>query len=186
MISDKDFKGLLFAPFTAFAVFPLSNKASTASWSILFSFLIMISGASSSVNLFNLLFLLITLLYKSLTSETANFPPSSDTRGLKSGGKTGSWVNIIHSGLFPEFKKFSTTFNLLIIVFLFASDFVEPISSFKIVNNSNKSIVSNKSLTICPPMLASKPVCSNKSAIVLYCSSFKISYFSTFLVFSLS
>ncbi len=123
----------------------------------------MISGASSSVSLFSLLFLLITLLYKSFTSETANLPPSRATSGLKSGGRTGSFVNIIHSGLLPDFKKFSTTLSLLISVFLFASDFVAPISSLSLTNNSNKSIVSSKSLTIVPPISASKPVCSECS-----------------------
>ena len=45
------------------------NRAST--------FLTMISGAPSSNNLFNLLFLFITLLYKSFKSDVANLPPSN-------------------------------------------------------------------------------------------------------------
>ena len=81
---------------------PLSNNASTDSCNILFSFLTIISGAFKSINLFNLLFLLITLLYKSFKSEVANLPPSRGTNGLSSGGITGIHVKIIHSGLFPD------------------------------------------------------------------------------------
>ena len=60
------------------------------------------SGAFKSKSLFNLLFLFITLLYKSLRSEVANLPPSRGTNGLNSGGITGTEVRIIHSGLFPD------------------------------------------------------------------------------------
>ena len=79
----------------------------------------MMSGAPSSNNLFNLLFLFITLLYKSFKSEVANLPPSNCTIGLKSGGITGIASRIIHSGLFPDFLNASTTSNLLIVLTLF-------------------------------------------------------------------
>ena len=73
----------------------------------------MISGAFNSNSLFNLLFLLITLLYKSFKSDVANLPPSSGTKGLKSGGKTGKTFIIIHSGLLPESLKASSNFKRL-------------------------------------------------------------------------
>ena len=60
------------------------------------------SGALISINRFSLLFLMITLLYKSFKSDVANLPPSSGTRGLNSGGITGITFTIIHSGLFSE------------------------------------------------------------------------------------
>ena len=74
----------------------------------------MISGAPSSSNLFNLLFLFITLLYKSFKSDVANLPPSNCTIGLKSGGITGTTFITIHSGLFPDFLNASTVSNLFI------------------------------------------------------------------------
>ena len=72
------------------------------------------SGAFKSINLFNLLFLLITLLYRSFRSEVANLPPSSGTKGRSSGGITGIVVKIIHSGLLPDVIKDSINFNLFI------------------------------------------------------------------------
>ena len=55
----------------------------------------MISGALRSINLFNLLFLLITLLYKSFRSLVANLPPSRGTKGRSSGGITGTVERLI-------------------------------------------------------------------------------------------
>ena len=101
--SDKDFKGLLASVFTAEDFLVLSKSESTDSCSILFSFRKITSGALISTNLFNLLFLIITLLYKSFKSEVANLPPSSGTKGLSSGGITGITFKIIHSGLFTLF-----------------------------------------------------------------------------------
>ncbi|CAI8354840.1 MAG: Uncharacterised protein [Flavobacteriaceae bacterium] len=73
----------------------------------------MTSGALISTSLFNLLFLIITLLYKSFKSEVANLPPSNGTKGLNSGGITGMAFIIIHSGKFSLCKlaslKDSTT-----------------------------------------------------------------------------
>ena len=93
------------------------------------------SGALKSISLFNLLFLLITLLYKSFKSDVANLPPSSGTKGLNSGGITGTTSKIIHSGLGPEDKKDSTNFNLLTNFFLFNSEDVCSRSSL-IFSNS--------------------------------------------------
>ena len=64
-------------PVTGLPLLPLSIRASTASCNILFSFLTIISGAPKSKSFFNLLFLFITLLYKSFKSEVANLPPSN-------------------------------------------------------------------------------------------------------------
>ena len=81
------------------------------------------SGAFRSKSLFNLLFLFITLLYKSFKSEVANLPPSKGTKGLNSGGITGTVVGIIHSGLFPELINDSINFNLLIVLSSVTLDF---------------------------------------------------------------
>ena len=154
IISLKDLSGRLFAPFTAFARRPLSKSASTASWSILFSLRMIISGASSSISLFKRVLRLITRRYKSLTSLTANLPPSSATKGRKSGGKTGKFVIIIHSGRFgvessisPEllFKKFSTTFKRLMMLFFLASLFVAFISLLSWLKRLTRSKFASKS-----------------------------------------
>ena len=118
-MSDKDLSSLLFCVTTGFPLLPLSINASTASCNILFSFFITISGAFIEINFFNLVFLLITLLYKSFKSDVANLPPSNCTIGLKSAGITGKTVRIIHSGLFPECTKSLVIFNLLTNFFLF-------------------------------------------------------------------
>ncbi|MNT27502.1 hypothetical protein D3C72_1631370 [compost metagenome] len=120
-MSDNDFNGLFPAPVTGLPLLPLSINASTDSCNILFSFLTMISGAPSSNNLFNLLFLFITLLYKSFKSDVANLPPSNCTIGLSSGGITGIALIIIHSGLLLDNLNDSTVSNLLTSFILFCS-----------------------------------------------------------------
>ena len=60
-MSERDLSGRLPGPVTGRPRRPLSNKASTASWSILFSLLMMIPGAPRSNSLFNRLFRFITL-----------------------------------------------------------------------------------------------------------------------------
>ena len=87
------------------------------------------SGALRSSNLFSLLFLFMTLLYKSLRSEVANLPPSKGTKGLRSGGKIGKTSRTIHSGLLPDSLNDLSNFNLLANFLSFASDFVKGISS---------------------------------------------------------
>ena len=87
----------------------------------------MISGALNSSNLLSLLFLLMTLLYKSLRSEVANLPPSRGTKGLKSGGKTGRTSRIIHSGLLLDERKPFKIFKRLDNFFILASLLVPSI-----------------------------------------------------------
>ena len=118
-ISESDFSALLPGPVTARPRLPLSISASTASWSILFSFLTMISGAPRSRSLRRRLFLLMILLYRSLRSDVANLPPSSCTIGLISGGITGITFMIIHSGLFSDVLNASITSSLLMILVRF-------------------------------------------------------------------
>ena len=135
-MSASDFRGLLFVPVITLPLLPLSRRASTLSWSILFSFLTIISGALSSSRRFNLLFLLITLLYRSLRSEVAKRPPSRGTKGLRSGGRTGRTLIIIHSGLFPDSLNASNNFNRLDNFFNFVSEFVRGTSSLIILISS--------------------------------------------------
>src|SRR6476661_3537166 len=74
----------------------------------------MISGAFSSISRLSRLLRLITRRYRSFRSEVAKRPPSSCTIGRRSGGITGSMVRIIHSGLLPLLRKFSTTRSRLV------------------------------------------------------------------------
>ena len=153
-MSAKDLRGLFPVPVITLPLLPLSNKASTASCSIRFSFLTIISGALNSINLFNRLFLLITLRYRSLRSDVANLPPSSGTKGLSSGGITGITVKIIHSGLFPELIKFSTSFNLLIVLSSATLEVVVFKTSLNLSLSAGKSIAANTSLIASAPIPA--------------------------------
>ena len=139
-MSANDFNGLLLVPVITLPRLPLSRSASTLSWSILFSLRTIISGAPRSSNLLSLLFLLITLLYKSFKSDVANRPPSSGTNGLKSGGSTGRTFIIIHSGLLPESLKASNSLSLFDNFFSLVSEFVFGTSSLIILISSSRSI----------------------------------------------
>ena len=130
-MSASDLRGLLFVPVIARPLLPLSSRASTDSCNILFSFLTIISGAFSSSNLLSLLFLLITLLYKSFRSDVANLPPSNGTKGLRSGGNTGKTLRIIHSGLLPDLINDSMSLRRLMFLLFFACDLVLAISSLR-------------------------------------------------------
>ena len=118
-ISDRDFRARLPGPVTGRPLRPLSIRASTASCSILFSFLTIISGAPSSRSLFRRLFLLMILLYRSFRSDVAKRPPSSCTMGRRSGGMTGIVSMIIQAGEFPDSRKASMTSSRLITRALF-------------------------------------------------------------------
>ena len=111
-----------------------------------------ISGAFSSIRRLSRLFLFITLLYKSLRSEVANRPPSNGTRGLSSGGMTGTIVIIIHSGLFPELKNASTTFNLFASFIGFSSEVDSSISTLKSSASFSRSSPINRSLIASAPI----------------------------------
>ena len=152
---------------------PLSNNASTDSWSILFSFLTIMSGALRSNSLFNLLFLLITLRYKSFRSEVAKRPPSKGTRGLNSGGITGSTFKTIHSGLIFEFLKPSITFILFSIFFFLVSDDVASLSSTSFSISASKLILDNISWTASAPIPCLKESSPNWSIASSNSSSFK-------------
>src|SRR5918994_11791 len=112
-MSDSDFSGRLLAPVITRPRRPLSNRASTDSWSMRFSLRTMMSGARSSIRRFNRLLRLITRRYRSLRSEVAKRPPSSGTSGRSSGGITGTTSRIIHSGLLLDFRNASTTLRRL-------------------------------------------------------------------------
>ena len=114
------------------------------------------SGAPSSNKRLRRLFLLIILRYKSFKSEVAKRPPSSCTIGRRSGGMTGTTSIIIHSGLFPEPRKASTTSRRLIILAFFC-----PVASFKLAFNSlasaSKSIAWSSSFMDSAPIPTRKP-----------------------------
>ena len=63
-MSERDFSGRLAAPFTTRFFLELSNRASTASCSIRFSFLMMMSGALRASSLFRRLLRLMTRRYE--------------------------------------------------------------------------------------------------------------------------
>src|SRR5690606_11554048 len=110
-LSDKDFNGLFASVFTALDLRELSNNESTDSCNIRFSFLKITSGAFISIKRFKRLLRIITLRYKSFKSEVAKRPPSRGSKGLNSGGITGTIFITIHSGRFRFFEalKDSTT-----------------------------------------------------------------------------
>ena len=116
-MSESDFKARLPSDLTAFTFLELSNKESTASCNIRFSFLKITSGALMSIKRLRRLLRMITRRYKSFKSEVAKRPPSNGTNGLNSGGITGTMRTTIHSGRFSirvlASRKASTTFNLL-------------------------------------------------------------------------
>src|SRR5919107_1340637 len=89
-MSERDLRARLPGPVTGRPRRPLSNRASTASWSIRFSLFTMISGAPRSSRRFRRLLRLITRRYRSFRSEVAKRPPSSCTIGRRSGGMTGT------------------------------------------------------------------------------------------------
>ena len=155
-MSERDFNARFPGPVTGRPRRPLSINASTASWSIRFSFRTMISGAPSSRRRFRRLFRLIILRYKSFRSDVAKRPPSSWTMGRRSGGITGITDIIIHSGRLPEPLKDSTTSSLLIILALFC-----PVDSFKPLRSSSVSF--SKSILFKSSSTASAPMPTRKS-----------------------
>ena len=98
----------------------------------------------------------MTLRYKSFKSEVANLPPSKGTRGLSSGGITGTTSRIIHSGLEPDSIKDSTSLSLLTNFFLLISEPV-LISSSRIL-----TISSFKSISVRIFFIASAPIETSK------------------------
>ena len=117
------------------------------------------------------MFLFITLLYKSFKSEVANLPPSNGTKGLNSGGITGTEVKIIHSGLLPEFINDSISFNLLIVLSSVTLDLI----SFRDSLNFNCSFFRSKltriSLTASAPIPAENASSPNSSCALINASS---------------
>jgi hypothetical protein len=97
-MSLSDFSGRLLEPTTGRARRPLSIRASTASCSSRFSWLMIDSGAWISMIFFRRLLRLMMRRYRSLRSEVAKRPPSSWTIGRSSGEMTGTTSRIIHSG----------------------------------------------------------------------------------------
>jgi len=138
----------------------------------------MISGAPSSNNLFNLLFLFITLLYKSFKSDVANLPPSNWTIGLRSGGITGTTFITIHSGLFPDCKNASTVSNLFI-NFAFLCSLAFSISFSIWAVNFAKSISSNNFLIASAPISALNDFLPYFSSASWYSFSVNIWHFSS-------
>ena len=139
----------------AFDILPLYIRASTDCWSILFSFLTMTSGAPKSINFFNRLFLLMTLLYKSFKSVVANRPPSICIIGLSSGGITGTASIIIHDGRLLDSMRFLTIWRRFLSFITRALDFGRSLSSSWISTMMpSKSNLFNNILTASAPVLA--------------------------------
>src|ERR1700760_4704406 len=112
-MSDRDFSGRLPGPVTGRPRRPLSNRLSTASWSMRFSLFTMISGAPRSSSLFSRLFRLMTRRYRSLRSLVANRPPSSWTIGRRSGGMTGMQSRTMPPGELRVLRNALTTLSRL-------------------------------------------------------------------------
>ena len=151
-MSASDLSARLLAPVIALPRRPLSNKESTASWSMRFSLRAMISGAFSSNRRRKRLLRLITRRYRSFKSDVAKRPPSSGTNGRKSGGSTGSTSKTIHSGLIPDFLNASSNFNRLVFFLIFSSEPLGSLRSFSI--EPSMSMLCSKSLIPSAPILA--------------------------------
>ena len=164
-MSARDFRGRLLEPVMARPRRPLSNSASTASCNMRFSLRTMMSGALRSSRRFRRLFRLITRRYRSLRSEVAKRPPSSGTRGRRSGGSTGNTFITIHSGLFPEPWKASMSFKRLDSFLILVSEFVCGISSRRTLISSFRSSWVSRSKIASAPIFATKssPYCSSAS-----------------------
>ena len=139
-MSASDFSGRLLVPVIARPRRPLSSNASTASCSIRFSFLTIMSGAARSNKRFRRLFRLITRRYRSFKSDVANRPPSSGTKGLKSGGKTGSTLKTIQAGSLPDAINASINFSRFVSFLILVSEFVWGSSSRSRATSSFRSI----------------------------------------------
>ena len=93
----------------------------------------------------------------------ANLPPSRGTKGLNSGGITGTTSSIIHSGFEPDSIKDSTNFNLFTSFFLLISEPV-LIKSSRILTISSSKFISVKIFFIASaPIAISKPSSPNSS-----------------------
>ena len=134
----------------------------------------MISGAPSSSSFLRRLFRFMTLLYRSFKSDVANLPPSSGTRGLKSGGSIGILVSIIHSGLFFDCLKASTILCLFAILALFIGEVTLTNSAFSCSESSTRSIFLSISLIVSAPIPTLK-LGPNSSRSLLYLSSLRTS-----------
>ena len=117
------------------------------------------------------MFLLITLLYKSFKSEVANLPPSKGTKGLNSGGITGTEVKIIHSGLFPEDINDSINFNLFIVLSSVTLDLILANDSLSFFCSFFRSKLIKISLTASAPIPAVKASSPNSSCALIKSSS---------------
>ena len=151
-MSAKDLSVRLFAPVMALPRRPLSKSESTASCSMRFSLRAMISGAFNSSKRRRRLLRLITRRYRSFKSEVAKRPPSSGTKGRKSGGRTGNTSKIIHSGFMPDFLNASRTFKRLAFFLIFSSEPVSSLRSFSI--SASMSKLCSSSLMPSAPILA--------------------------------
>ena len=151
-MSAKDFNARLLAPVMALPRRPLSSRESTDSCNIRFSLRAMISGALSSSKRRRRLLRLITRRYRSFKSEVAKRPPSSGTKGRKSGGNTGNTSKTIHSGLMPDFLNASSTLRRLAFFLILSSEPVRSLRSFSI--DPSISMLLSKSLMPSAPILA--------------------------------
>ena len=131
------------------------------------------SGATKSRRRLRRLLRLITRRYKSFRSEVAKRPPSSGTRGRKSGGKIGRTDMIIHSGLLPEAANASINFKRLVIFLRLVSEPISGSSSRICATSASRSICCNNASTASAPIFASNssPCSSNASR---YSSSVRI------------
>ena len=162
-MSDSDFSGRLLTPLITRPRRPLSNSASTDSWSMRFSLRTMISGARSSMSRFSRLFRLITRRYRSFRSDVAKRPPSNGTSGRSSGGMTGTTSRIIHSGRQPDSRNESTSLSRLTNFLRLASEPVSARSSRIFTRSCSRSRSTSTFLMASAPMLASKASSPNSS-----------------------
>ena len=122
------------------------------------------SGAARSRRRLRRLLRLITRRYRSLRSDVAKRPPSSGTRGRRSGGSTGSTVIIIHSGLLPDCWNDSSNLRRLVIFLRLVSEFIEGSSSRIAATSASTSSTVRRSNTASAPIFASNSSPCSSSA----------------------
>ncbi len=114
------------------------------------------SGVFSCKRLRRRLFRLITRRYKSFKSLVAKRPPSSGTKGRKSGGITGSTSRIIHSGRVFDSINPLNTLRRLESFFFTCLERVACICSCNSSTTGSSSILESTSRTASAPILATK------------------------------
>jgi hypothetical protein len=109
-----------------------------------------------------------------LRSDVAKRPPSSGTRGRRSGGITGTTVRIIHSGLLPDSRNASMMLRRFASFFFLRSDSVSFASARRSTAVFSRSIAFSISRMASAPIIAVKLSSPYSSCARRYSSSERV------------